>query len=613
MTNTNIIAVKNTAKQITVTLPSALSGLTGTSIITVNTKESPAYSGLTLFTQSGITTAGHLIFNISAQQNNILNYVYYFTIDFISAGQTYRIADGGYVIDDYVEDSIIIGQQIFENYSKAEINTYTGQTHIHLDSIDLQLSTLSGNTDIVSQNLFQSHTGNTTVHTTLPIVKANVSGLVTDLANMNTYTTNLSMKQSTTIYFLDDTNNTTAGYKSLLISPLITTTTGVTKQVSINNNTVVFESFATIIGEPYLSEIPAGMWVFHSHVQFSSVTGYNYLHWDVYTRNLVTSAETFLFRATCIDISVTTLQEYQVSTTQPAYNLGLNDVLVVKISAQTTGNAKTATLTYSKTYNFGFVQPPVILVNAPVTWDILENDLGQIQTIARLYADNHISDISGYLDLLLEPLTITGVTKTVSLNNNTVLIDSFITPLGLPAVLEIPAGVWHFRCFAQWSAATGYNYLHFDVYKRTSGGTETLINRISTADIGVITQQQYQLEVVLPKVTLLATDRIVLKMLAQTTGGAKTATINYGGMNQFCFVQPPVTVLAAPFWINVQSRPTFLTGLTLASFEAAHAHSQYIDSDEVGSIAPYNIWTGSTAQYAGISLKLNTTLYLVTS
>ena len=80
------------------------------------------------------------------------------------------------------------------------------------------------------------------------------------------------------------------------------------------------------------------------------------------------------------------------------------------------------------------------------------------------------------------------------------------------------------------------------------------------------------------------------------------------------------TILAYPTCVKIFSNSTgncMLVGgcVNAAKFLEAGTClvSKYAQTCALGTIAPYNIWTGSTASYASVTPKLNTTLYLVTS
>jgi hypothetical protein len=167
--------------------------------------------------------------------------------------------------------------------------------------------------------------------------------------------------------------------------------------------------------------------------------------------------------------------------------------------------------------------------------------LSDIQVVQKYYLDATPSDIGIYSKLIAEPLIFTGVDSTVNLDNNEVLIASFITNSGKPNVDTISAGQWLVRFLGQFSSNTGDNYFHIDLYKRNLVGTETFLFRISTNDIAVATIEEYTLQEIEMAIQINTDDRLVVKIYAQTTGGAKTATLHYSNSKYFAYVQPPLT------------------------------------------------------------------------
>ncbi len=226
-----------------------------------------------------------------------------------------------------------------------------------------------------------------------------------------------------------------------------------------------------------------------------------------------------------------------------------------------------------------------------VTLDFHQTEIDRLSTLqggVTYYFEHHASTIGGYEELLRVPITLSGVTETVNLNNNTQTFDSYATVAGEPSLTGISAGLWTIHFHVQFSSVTGVNQVHADVYTRTTGGTETFRFRMSTPDIGVITLVEYQLQDIRSGFTMNPSDRIVVKLLAQTTGGAKTASFQYGSLTNFAFIIPPFTVSTAPLWSNVQAKPSWLTGTTLSAFEAGHSHSQYTLQ------TTFNAFTGTT-------------------
>ena len=118
------------------------------------------------------------------------------------------------------------------------------------------------------------------------------------------------------------------------------------------------------------------------------------------------------------------------------------------------------------------------------------------------------------------PLTVAGGATSV--------IAEYMTPTGFPGTTQIPAGLW--QLFLHFNAgAVGQNWIiRPTVYKRSSGGTETLL---FTADPEIVTNMSttstmYTCDGVFPSTALLTTDRILVRISMQNTTGV-SQTVNF--------------------------------------------------------------------------------------
>jgi hypothetical protein len=131
------------------------------------------------------------------------------------------------------------------------------------------------------------------------------------------------------------------------------------------------------------------------------------------------------------------------------------------------------------------------------------------------------SDISGYESL--QPDTPDAdpqddMTAVVINTGGQVIIEEFATDAGDPDLTEIPAGEYEFRYWAYVSTASGATNLVFKVYKRNTGGTETLLFEVDSPEIDALSSNYYTtLNVLVTPLAISATDRIVVKVYAETT------------------------------------------------------------------------------------------------
>jgi len=134
-----------------------------------------------------------------------------------------------------------------------------------------------------------------------------------------------------------------------------------------------------------------------------------------------------------------------------------------------------------------------------------------------LYFRNSAStDPITYEGLILVPKGVIEVDENVTVNSNRVLVDSYITDIGYPGVTEYPAGLWRFRTYNYVSAFVGDTNAVFEVYNRTSAGTETLLFTVVSEDINALATAEYLTSYVQTTAYPVSlADRIVVKVYGQ--------------------------------------------------------------------------------------------------
>jgi hypothetical protein len=157
---------------------------------------------------------------------------------------------------------------------------------------------------------------------------------------------------------------------------------------------------------------------------------------------------------------------------------------------------------------------------------------------------NTSSDISTY-DQLLDNATGSQNTLTAaSSSSSKVLIKAFATPVANPNVDFIDAGLWVFNFYAYASLTGAFTtVLIFDVYTRTSGGSETLLFSATSQNIQVTSAQLYTLMYNYQSGTAIPnTDRIVIKVSAQSSNAVSTTvSFVFDGTTMASLVQTPIT------------------------------------------------------------------------
>ncbi|MFZ4411516.1 MAG: hypothetical protein ACOYOV_00435 [Bacteroidales bacterium] len=159
---------------------------------------------------------------------------------------------------------------------------------------------------------------------------------------------------------------------------------------------------------------------------------------------------------------------------------------------------------------------------------------------------NVASDISTYLAMPELSLYTPGAlaTTTVSTNTTPTLLKVFATAVGYPGIVNIPVGT--FTCHYETQKAAGGNtyYSYFQLYKRSSAGVETLI---ATSD----NASQFAVNTVIQNtvgafintaLTLLVTDRLVVKFYSVMVSGTANITLRYDDTTNARLEIPSVSI-----------------------------------------------------------------------
>lgn len=161
---------------------------------------------------------------------------------------------------------------------------------------------------------------------------------------------------------------------------------------------------------------------------------------------------------------------------------------------------------------------------------------------ANVYLTSVVSSTVGSYSKLSYTPDVSETTVAVVVNNNELLVADYIFDGDVLATL-IPAGEWEFSFHAQTSSTQATTFLRFEVFKRTSGGTETvLFSRLSPdftvqgsveaiASLG--TQPQYSVD---------STDRIGIKVYASTTRTSNTTVTLYVGDGRASYFNTPLEI-----------------------------------------------------------------------
>lgn len=139
---------------------------------------------------------------------------------------------------------------------------------------------------------------------------------------------------------------------------------------------------------------------------------------------------------------------------------------------------------------------------------------------------NAASDIGGYLQALDVPQT--GPVQTISNTGvvNNQLLATFATLSGGTGVSFYPSGIVGLHMHAANTNSGKATELYFNIYLRTTGGTETLLGTSSFSDTLTNTSTEKTTDLAISATTGNTTDRIVVKVYANVTGPGTAPDIN---------------------------------------------------------------------------------------
>jgi hypothetical protein len=140
---------------------------------------------------------------------------------------------------------------------------------------------------------------------------------------------------------------------------------------------------------------------------------------------------------------------------------------------------------------------------------------------------NTASDIGGYLqaNTTSSVAVVADITNASVVNGQT--LATFATASGYPGVTFLPTGLIKLHIHAARTAGTKTTALYFEAYKRVLAGTETLLGTSGNSSVLTGVDSEVGTEVTLSTgTTLLATDRIIIKIKALVTGGGSAPNVS---------------------------------------------------------------------------------------
>jgi hypothetical protein len=140
------------------------------------------------------------------------------------------------------------------------------------------------------------------------------------------------------------------------------------------------------------------------------------------------------------------------------------------------------------------------------------------------------SNISGYYTADRAPAEDSEDIKNTSVvdTDGDKLIEEFATETGDPGIEAVPVGTWTFGIYGYVSSSAGTTKLKVEVYKRATGGTETLLFASESPEIDNTSVQLISWEYSQSaSYSLLTSDRLVYKVLCNTTETSPLSVYTY--------------------------------------------------------------------------------------
>lgn len=141
-------------------------------------------------------------------------------------------------------------------------------------------------------------------------------------------------------------------------------------------------------------------------------------------------------------------------------------------------------------------------------------------------------------------------------SSQTAYIGGFLTPSNLPNLIDLPIGIIGFYLHARTGSIGASFNIYAQLYKRTTGGTETLLFTSDSVPVASTTTQMYVSDGYFSGATLNSTDRLLVKVYATNTSAQpETIFLHSEGSNHYSFC-----VTTIPSFTD-----TFVTGLTFSN------------------------------------------------
>jgi hypothetical protein len=127
-------------------------------------------------------------------------------------------------------------------------------------------------------------------------------------------------------------------------------------------------------------------------------------------------------------------------------------------------------------------------------------------------------------------------------NDNEVLVQDYIFNTDL-ATTQIPSGLWVLNSFVSTTASQGITKLRYEVFKRTVGGTETILFTFDSREINNSIAEMVASQIFKPAYDTNETDRLGIKIYANTTRTSNVTVTFQVGNGNGSYVTTPLQII----------------------------------------------------------------------
>ena len=218
----------------------------------------------------------------------------------------------------------------------------------------------------------------------------------------------------------------------------------------------------------------------------------------------------------------------------------------------------------------------------PTTQAVNDAILQAISTQYTFFLSSVNSDISGYESMPIESLYTPGVSTTITteISTSPTIIGTFATASGYPGLTTLPIGTY-FSHFETDKVSGSANYhCYFELYKRNLAGTETLLATSESTPLdnsNLVIENNISALITTP-VTLLASDRLVIKYYAVSASGTPNLGFVYDDNTLARFEMPSLSLGYVPEDVANKDTDVTLAANSDTKYASQKAIKTYVDT-----------------------------------